>query len=90
MSEEEPTTPDLVELARQSADAMGRGDLEVMLSFYAPDAAFDLLGAGGGVEARGRDQSATATVTRVSARALEVAGADPVGCTRPDDAILTW
>jgi len=38
---EEPTTPDLVELFRQSAEAFNRRDLDAVMSFYAPDAKWD-------------------------------------------------
>jgi ketosteroid isomerase-like protein len=38
---EESTTPDLVELWRQSADACVRGDFDSGMSFYAPDAEWD-------------------------------------------------
>jgi ketosteroid isomerase-like protein len=44
---EESTTPDLVELAQRLEDAMRAGDdLDVVMSFYAPDAVWDLSSAG--------------------------------------------
>jgi ketosteroid isomerase-like protein len=43
---EEPTTPDLVELARQGFEAMSRGDLDAVMSFFAPDAVYDVSDAG--------------------------------------------
>ena len=45
---EESTTPDLVALTQQAADAWDTRDLEAALSFYAPRALFDssLLGIG--------------------------------------------
>jgi hypothetical protein len=39
---EEPTTHDLVERLRQSAQAGTRRDLDAALSVYAPDAVMDL------------------------------------------------
>ena len=42
---EESTTPDLVELARQLADAMNSRDIDSMMSFFATDAV--VLGATG-------------------------------------------
>jgi len=38
----ESTTPDLVELVRQGAQAYARRDVEAALSLYAPDAVIDL------------------------------------------------
>jgi len=38
---EESTTPDLVELTRQAIQAVSRGDIDSLLSFYAPDALWD-------------------------------------------------
>ena len=38
---EETTTPDLVELARRRVDAVDRGDVDAMTSFFAPDAIWD-------------------------------------------------
>jgi ketosteroid isomerase-like protein len=38
---EESATPDLAERWRESADAFVRGDLDVAMSFYASDAAWD-------------------------------------------------
>ena len=39
---EESTTPDPVELTRRSFEAVNRGDLDALLSFFAPDVAVDL------------------------------------------------
>jgi ketosteroid isomerase-like protein len=39
---EESTTPDLVELMRQSVEALSRRDIDALMSFVAPDAAWDL------------------------------------------------
>jgi ketosteroid isomerase-like protein len=39
---EESTTPDLVELSRQAVAAGNRGDLDMLMSFWAPDAVWDL------------------------------------------------
>jgi ketosteroid isomerase-like protein len=38
---EESTTPDLVELARGLREAFNRGDFDLALTFYAPDAVLD-------------------------------------------------
>src|SRR5439155_8640686 len=38
---EESTTPDLVELMRLRVDAVDRGDVDAMTSFFAPDAIWD-------------------------------------------------
>ena len=38
---EESTTPDLVELMRLRVDAVDRGDVDAMTSFFAPDAVWD-------------------------------------------------
>jgi hypothetical protein len=38
---EEPTTPDLVELARRATEAVNAGDFELMTSFCQPEAVFD-------------------------------------------------
>ncbi len=43
---EEPTTPDLVGLARRLADAWNRRDLDTAMSFLAPDAVFDVQAMG--------------------------------------------
>jgi ketosteroid isomerase-like protein len=43
---EESTTPDLVELTRRWVDATNRLDVEAMMSFFAPDAVWEALGAG--------------------------------------------
>jgi ketosteroid isomerase-like protein len=43
---EESTTPDLVRLGRQAYDAMSRGDVDVVASFFAADAVYDLSDAG--------------------------------------------
>ena len=37
----ESTTPDLVELSRLRVDAVDRGDVDAMTSFFAPDAVWD-------------------------------------------------
>ena len=42
MMPEEPTTPDLVELTRRSYEAASNRDLEAVLSFFAPDAVWDI------------------------------------------------
>jgi ketosteroid isomerase-like protein len=41
MSEEESTTPDLVELTRRSVEAMNRRDLDAAMSYFAADAVWD-------------------------------------------------
>ena len=41
----ESTTPDLVELMRRFLDAANSPDLDTMMSFYAPDAVFNMTGA---------------------------------------------
>jgi len=46
VSEEESTTPDLVERARQTLDAGNRGDLDAVMTFYAPDAMWEVVGLG--------------------------------------------
>jgi ketosteroid isomerase-like protein len=38
----EPTTPDLVELVREGLDAVNRRDFDALISFYAPDAVWDM------------------------------------------------
>jgi ketosteroid isomerase-like protein len=38
---DESTTPDLVELVRGFLKALGDGDIETAMSFYAPDAVFE-------------------------------------------------
>jgi ketosteroid isomerase-like protein len=38
---EQSTTPDLVELSRQLFDAAGRGDVDALMQFYAPDAVWE-------------------------------------------------
>jgi ketosteroid isomerase-like protein len=38
---EEPTTPDLVALTRAFEEAVNRGDLDAVMSFYAPDARWE-------------------------------------------------
>ena len=43
---EESTTPDLVRLARQGYEAMSRGDLDAVMSLFAPDAVYDASDAG--------------------------------------------
>jgi ketosteroid isomerase-like protein len=42
----EPTTPDLLERVQQALDAGNRGDLEEMVSFFAPDAVWEFRGLG--------------------------------------------
>jgi ketosteroid isomerase-like protein len=44
----ESTTPDLVELVRETVEAGGRGDLDALLTFYAPDAVWDMSNVGMG------------------------------------------
>src|SRR5271167_3151865 len=39
---QESTTPDLAELARRSSEAVNSGDLDAMVSFFAPDGVWDL------------------------------------------------
>src|SRR5271167_239046 len=39
---EESTTPDLVDSLRRLDEAMGRGDVDAVMAFYAPDAVWDL------------------------------------------------
>jgi ketosteroid isomerase-like protein len=48
MSQEESTTPDLVELSRGSSQAVNSGDLDAMVSVFAPDAVWDLSPVGMG------------------------------------------
>ncbi len=43
---EESATSDMVGLARQSWEAVSRGDLDAAMSFLAPDAVYDLSDAG--------------------------------------------
>jgi ketosteroid isomerase-like protein len=43
---EESTTPDMVALVRRMLDAHGSGDFDAMVSFYGPDAVWDLSAAG--------------------------------------------
>jgi ketosteroid isomerase-like protein len=43
---EESTTPDLVRLGRQAYEAMNRGDLDGVMSFFAADATYDMSAAG--------------------------------------------
>ena len=43
---EESTTPDLANRWRESADAYARRDFDAMISFFAPDAAWDSSSAG--------------------------------------------
>ena len=45
---EESTTPDLVELARRSFDAVNRRDFDAMMGFLAPDAVWDMSDLGMG------------------------------------------
>jgi ketosteroid isomerase-like protein len=49
MMPEESTTPDLVELQKRFTDAIGRGDLDAIMAFYAPDAVYDMSLIGMGV-----------------------------------------
>jgi ketosteroid isomerase-like protein len=49
MSEEESTTPDMVELTRQATDALSRRDLDAVMGFYAPAAVWDASQPGVGV-----------------------------------------
>jgi ketosteroid isomerase-like protein len=39
---DESTTPDLVELTRRAFESANGGDYDAMVSFYAPDAVFDI------------------------------------------------
>ena len=50
--QEESTTPDLVALMRRLGDAWNHGDLDAVLSMFAPDAIFDEEGLGGGRNVR--------------------------------------
>jgi ketosteroid isomerase-like protein len=43
---EESTTPDLVELTRRAIEAGSRHDIDSVMSFYAPDAVWDLSDVG--------------------------------------------
>jgi ketosteroid isomerase-like protein len=43
---EESTSADLVRLGREAYKAISRGDLDAVMSFFAPDAVYDLSGAG--------------------------------------------
>jgi ketosteroid isomerase-like protein len=43
---DESTTPDLVELARRAVEAGNRRDLDAVLSFYAPDAVWEVVSLG--------------------------------------------
>jgi ketosteroid isomerase-like protein len=52
MSEEESTTPDLVELVRGAFDAVNRRDIDALMRFYAPDAVLDAT-RGAGVAPQG-------------------------------------
>jgi ketosteroid isomerase-like protein len=45
---EESTTPDLGEIMRQSVEANNRGDIDTVMSVYAPDAVWDNSAAGVG------------------------------------------
>jgi ketosteroid isomerase-like protein len=45
---DESMTPDLVELVRETVEAGGRGDLDALLAFYAPDAVWDMSNVGMG------------------------------------------
>jgi ketosteroid isomerase-like protein len=46
---EEPVTPGLVELLRRADDAADRHDIDALMSFYAPDAVWDMSAVGIGV-----------------------------------------
>jgi ketosteroid isomerase-like protein len=54
MPQEESTTADLVGLGRRSSEAVNSGDLDAMVSFFAPDAVWDLSPVGMGTF-EGRD-----------------------------------
>ena len=43
---EESTTPDLVELTRETSAAADRRDIDVLMSIYAPDAVLEAMGMG--------------------------------------------
>jgi ketosteroid isomerase-like protein len=43
---DEPRTPDLVERARLLIDAFSHQDLDAMMSYFTPDAVWDLSAAG--------------------------------------------
>jgi ketosteroid isomerase-like protein len=45
----ESTTPDLVELATRSIEALSEGDLDAGMSNYAPNGAFDISSVGMGI-----------------------------------------
>ena len=45
---EESTTPDLVELVRETVEAGDRSDVDALLAFYAPDAIWDMSNVGMG------------------------------------------
>jgi ketosteroid isomerase-like protein len=49
---EEPTTPDPVELTRLAFEAANQGDIDAVMSFFAPDAVFDGRAAGDHYEGR--------------------------------------
>jgi ketosteroid isomerase-like protein len=46
---EEPTTPDLVELARSRTEASNRRDMDALMSLFAPDGVYDTSPSGLGV-----------------------------------------
>jgi hypothetical protein len=46
---DESTTPDLVELVHRAFEAGGRRDIGALMSFYAPDAVWDMSPMGLGV-----------------------------------------
>jgi ketosteroid isomerase-like protein len=75
---EESTTPDLVELTRQSAEALDRGDLDATMSCYAPDVVFDRAEVGStfeGLEAiRGFFEDWRGSFDEISADFEEVLG----------------
>jgi ketosteroid isomerase-like protein len=49
MMAEESATPDLLELGRRSIEAGNSGDIDLILSFFAPDAVWDLSPVGMGI-----------------------------------------
>ena len=49
---EESTTPDLAELTRLAFEAVNQGDIDAVMSFFAPDAVLDGRAAGGLYEGR--------------------------------------
>ena len=47
---EESTTPDLVELVRTALETTNLGDLDAVMSFYDPDAVWEVIGLGAVLE----------------------------------------